>query len=125
MCSLQRNLLHQKHNLFVFLSCLLGQTGHLFLLESGGLRGVVTVVVLVGVEAGQAEEDADADSLCVADDVDGVLGELCNCLTTATASGCRGTRSLRSRCGLTREFPSSSRNIQGSGMKINGSNQGS
>ncbi len=111
MCSLQIYFLQLKHNTFVFLSLLLGKTGHLFILESGGLSGVVPVAVLVGVEAGLAEEGAGADALCVADDVDGVLDELCSCLTKAAASGSRGTRSLRSMCGLTREFPSSSRNI--------------
>ena len=38
----------------------------------------MAVAVLVGVEAGLAEEDACADALCVADGVDGVLGELCS-----------------------------------------------
>lgn len=64
--------------------------------------------VLVGVEVGLADKDADADFLCA---VDGVLGELGSCLTKAETSGPRGTCSLCSMCGLTREFPNSSRNI--------------
>lgn len=56
----------------------------------------MAVAVLVGVEAGLAEEDAVADALCVADGVDGVKGDLCSCLTKAAASGSLGTCSLRS-----------------------------
>ncbi|KAL6488776.1 hypothetical protein MHYP_G00025170 [Metynnis hypsauchen] len=71
--------------------------------ESGGLTGVLAVVV--GVEAGLDEEDAGADALCVAVGVDGVLGELCSCLTKATAAGSRGTCSLCSMYAFTRERP--------------------
>ncbi|KAL6481001.1 hypothetical protein MHYP_G00090810 [Metynnis hypsauchen] len=53
--------------------------------ESGGLTGVVAVVV--GVEAGLDEEDAGADAVCVAVGVDGALVELCSCLTKAAAAG--------------------------------------
>lgn len=81
----------------------------LLLLESRVLRGVVTV--LVGVEARLADEDAGADTLCVADGMDRVLGELCSRLIKAVASRFWGIRSLRSMCGLIREFPSSLRNI--------------
>lgn len=71
----------------------------------------MAVAVLVGVEAGLTEEEAVVDALCVAEGVDGVQGELCSCLTKAAASGSLGNCSLRSMCGLTSEFPSSSRNI--------------
>lgn len=60
-----------KHDRLVFLSLLLGQTWHLFLLESGGLGGVVAVAALVGAEAGLLEEDAVVDALCGVED--GVL----------------------------------------------------
>ena len=71
LCSGQSGLLHTKHDRFVFLSFLLGQTWHLLLLESGGLHGVVAI--LVAAERGLLEEDAVADSPCGAD---GVLGGL-------------------------------------------------
>lgn len=71
----------------------------------------MAVAVLVGVEAGLAEEHVVADALCVADGVNEVQGELCTFLTKAAASGSLGNCPLRSMCGLTSEFPSSSRNI--------------
>ena len=71
----------------------------------------MAVAVLVVVGAGLAEEDAVADALSVSDGMDGVQGDLCSCLTKAAASGSVGNCSLRSMCGLTSEFPSSSRNI--------------
>lgn len=64
---------------------------------------------------GLVEEDTIADALCVVAGtvagVDRVLVELCSYLTNAAVVGSRGARSLRSVCGLTREFPSSLRNI--------------
>lgn len=41
----------------------------------------------VDVEEVLAEEDAGTDALCVADGVEGVLRELCSCLTKAAAAG--------------------------------------
>lgn len=65
----------------------------------------MAVAVVVDVEAGLAEEDSRADALRAAMGVDGVLDELCGCLTKAAAAGSRGTHSLHSMHSLTRELP--------------------
>lgn len=95
----------------VCLSVLIAKADLTPLLQSGGLTGVEAVAVVVNVEAGLAEEDAGADALRIAMGVDGVLGELCSCLTKAAVAGSQGTRSLCSMFTLTKELPSSSRNI--------------